>query len=390
MPNVLKKEKQQVVVGALVEGSSIRSTERMTGVHRDTIMRLMLRVGDGCEALMDSELRNLGCRRIQVDELWGFVQKKQRHVRANEDPNRVGDFWTFVAIDADSKLVPTFRLGKRDRRTAWDFMQDVASRVEGRVQISADALPAYIDAITVSFGKRADFGQIVKSYEAEPIGPGRYSPPKVVSAERRVVRGKPRPGPYLDQLHRAAEPDDQDAGPQAHPAHQCVQQEAREPAGRDRATLRALQLRSEAPDVDPETRGTAYDSGNGGRSYGSALDYLGPLGRRPVKLGHYPAKKLLAGAAPSLLSFGRSPLTEIICRAGVRVRTRADESICGRSFYRDSPLFAGRSAAATWTDATSFGVTGRFYAVYCSDCAWHAYCGSSQCFVHALLTRGLA
>ena len=119
MPNVLKKEKQQAVVGALVEGSSIRSTERMTGVHRDTIMRLMLRVGDGCEALMDSELRNLGCRRIQVDELWGFVQKKQRHVRANEDPNRVGDFWTFVAIDADSKLVPTFRLGKRDRRTAW-------------------------------------------------------------------------------------------------------------------------------------------------------------------------------------------------------------------------------------------------------------------------------
>ena len=205
MPNVLKKEKQQAVVGALVEGSSIRSTERMTGVHRDTIMRLMLRVGDGCEALMDSELRNLGCRRIQVDELWGFVQKKQRHVRANEDPNRVGDFRTFVAIDADSKLVPTFRLGKRDRRTAWDFMQDVASRVEGRVQISADALPAYIDAITVSFGKRADFGQIVKSYEAEPIGPGRYSPPKVISAERRVVRGNPDPDhistSYIERLN---------------------------------------------------------------------------------------------------------------------------------------------------------------------------------------------
>ena len=207
MPNVLKKEKQQAVVGALVEGSSIRSTERMTGVHRDTIMRLMLRVGDGCEALMDSELRNLGCRRIQVDELWGFVQKKQRHVRANEDPNRVGDFWTFVAIDADSKLVPTFRLGKRDRRTAWDFMQDVASRLEGRVQISADALPAYVDAITVSFGKRADFGQIVKSYEAEPIGPGRYSPGSVRrtscgSSKKRT--GAPSPARWVNSCGERA------------------------------------------------------------------------------------------------------------------------------------------------------------------------------------------
>ena len=146
---------------------------------------------------------NLG--RIQVDELWGFVKKKQRFVRADEDESRVGDVWTFVAIDAESKLVPAFRLGKRDRATAWAFMKDVASRVEGRVQISADSLPAYIDAVTVAFGGRADFGQIVKSYEAESIGPGRYSPPNVVSVARRVVRGNPNPEhistSYIERLN---------------------------------------------------------------------------------------------------------------------------------------------------------------------------------------------
>ena len=92
MPNVLKQSKQEAVVGALVEGASVRSIERMTGVHRDTIIRLMQRVGAGCEALMDSEFYDLRCRSVQVDELWGFVGKKQRHVRPDDDPNRVGDF----------------------------------------------------------------------------------------------------------------------------------------------------------------------------------------------------------------------------------------------------------------------------------------------------------
>ena len=193
MANVLKHEKQERVISALVEGSSIRSTERMTGVHRDTIMRLMQRVGAGCEAIMDAELRGLDCKRVQVDELWGFVQKKQRHVTEDDNPNRVGDFWTFVAIDADTKLVPTFKVGKRDAQTARAFMHDLASRIEGRVQISADALRAYVDAVDFAFGEDVDFGQIVKSYEAEPIGPGRYSPPKVIATDKRPVWGDPDP-----------------------------------------------------------------------------------------------------------------------------------------------------------------------------------------------------
>ena len=193
MANVLKREKQERVIAALVEGSSVRSTERMTGVHRDTIIRLMKRVGAGCEALMDTEFRDLGCRRIQVDELWGYVHKKQRHVRPEENTSQVGDFWTFVAVDADSKLVPSFKVGKRDAATAHAFMQDLAARLSGRVQVSADALRAYVDAVDMAFGTDVDFGQIVKSYEAEPIGPGRYSPPKVIATEKRAVWGNPDP-----------------------------------------------------------------------------------------------------------------------------------------------------------------------------------------------------
>ena len=193
MANVLKREKQERVIAALVEGSSVRSTERMTGVHRDTIIRLMKRVGAGCEALMDSELRDLGCRRIQVDEIWAYVQKKQRHSQPKDDASQVGDFWTFVAIDADTKLVPNFKVGKRDARTAQAFIDDLASRLSGRVQVSADALSAYVGAIDLAFGTDVDFGQIVKSYEAEPIGPGRYSPPRVVATDKRAVWGNPDP-----------------------------------------------------------------------------------------------------------------------------------------------------------------------------------------------------
>lgn len=191
MANVLKRDKQERVISALVEGSSVRSTERMTGVHRDTIIRLMKRVGAGCLELMDAELRDLDCQRVQVDEIWGYVRKKQRHVLPEDDSNHVGDFWTFVAIDADSKLVPCFRVGKRDAPTAQEFIADLASPLSGRVQVSADALRTYVDAIDLAFGTDVDFGQIVKSYEAEPIGPGRYSPPNVVSADKRVVWGNP-------------------------------------------------------------------------------------------------------------------------------------------------------------------------------------------------------
>lgn len=139
MANNLKREKQIAVVSSLVEGCSIRSAERLTGVHRDTIMRLMLRVGTGCKRVLDFNLRNLNCERIQLDEAWCYVAKKQRHVLPTDDPSRVGDFWCFLAIDADTKLVRSYRVGKRDRATTLAFVKDLRSRLAGRVQLSSDA-----------------------------------------------------------------------------------------------------------------------------------------------------------------------------------------------------------------------------------------------------------
>lgn len=189
--NKLKSEKQEMVIAALVEGSSIRSTERMTGVHRDTIMRLMVRVGKACQALMDQKMRNLRCKRIQVDEIWCYVQKKQRHLKRTDNPNRCGDFWTWVALDAETKLVPAYKVGKRNSFMAKEFISDLSSRLANRVQLSSDMLTLYVDAVEDSFGCEIDYGQIVKFYESEPVGPGRYSPPHVISTERKVVVGNP-------------------------------------------------------------------------------------------------------------------------------------------------------------------------------------------------------
>lgn len=192
--NRLNLDRRTQVVSALVEGNSIRSTERMTGVHRDTIMRLLVEVGTGCTELMDEKMRELTCRRIQV-EIWSYVGKKQRQLRPEDDRTRVGDQWTFVAIDAETKLIPSYLVGKRTAVCANIFMRDLSMRLANRVQLSSDAMDAYADAVERSFGADVDYGQAVKFYEAEPIGPGRDSPPKVVDMEKTVIAGNP------DQRH---------------------------------------------------------------------------------------------------------------------------------------------------------------------------------------------
>jgi IS1 family transposase len=183
------------IINCLVEGNSIRSTERMTQTHRDTICRLLVEVGEGCAKIMDEMMRDLSCQRVQVDEIWSYVQKKQRYVTREDDPRRVGDQWTFVALDPDTKLVPAYRVGKRGRTDAVAFMADLSERLSDRVQRSCDALNTYVDAVERAFDTDVDYGQAVKFYEAEPIGAGRYSPPRVVRSERHVVAGKP------DQQH---------------------------------------------------------------------------------------------------------------------------------------------------------------------------------------------
>ncbi len=179
------------IIGCLVEGNSIRSTERMTNTHRDTIMRLVVEGGNGCATLADEQMRNLGCQRIEVDEIWSYVGKKQMHLKPTDDRRRLGDQWTFVAIDPQTKLIPVYRVGKRTRENAVAFMSDLSERLTNRVQISSDALTSYVDAVERAFGADVDYGQIVKFYDAEPIGPGRYSPPRVTRVERTVIAGSP-------------------------------------------------------------------------------------------------------------------------------------------------------------------------------------------------------
>ena len=192
MTNVLNRTKQLAVVGALVEGCSIRSTERMLGVHRDTVMRLGARVGEGCAVLLDEMMRDLTCERLELDELWAFIGKKQRHVRKDDDSSRVGDMWTWVAIDAQTKLVPTFMTGKRDADTAQAFIKDLAARLRNRVQVTTDGLRTYVAPIAEHFGSAGvDYAQLHKTYEAEPTGPGRYSPPKVTGTEKTPIFGSP-------------------------------------------------------------------------------------------------------------------------------------------------------------------------------------------------------
>ena len=192
MANVLPREKQIAVISALAEGTGIRQTERITGVNRETVMNLGVRVGKGCAAILDQKMRGLSCQHLQFDEIWGFIGKKERHLKADDDPT-LGDVWTFCAIDPETKLVPSFKVGKRDHETANAFVADVASRMAGRIQISADALGAYVNAIENVYGADVDFAQIIKTYFTDNsiIAERKFSAPEIVITEKKRVSGFP-------------------------------------------------------------------------------------------------------------------------------------------------------------------------------------------------------
>ncbi len=192
MANVLSTDKQAAIISALAEGSGIRQIERITGVHRDTIMRLGVRVGKGCATLLDRKMQNLPCHQLQFDEIWGFIGKKERHCTVDDAPE-IGDVWTFCAIDSDTKIVPSFKVGKRDSVTANAFVSDVASRMRNRVQISSDALKAYIEAVEQAFGANVDFAQIVKTYthDESQTSERKYSAARFVISEKNSVSGFP-------------------------------------------------------------------------------------------------------------------------------------------------------------------------------------------------------
>jgi IS1 family transposase len=192
MANVLPLEKKIAVVSMLCEGTSIRSIERITGVHRDTVMRLGVRMGEGCKKIMDEKLRGLACKRVEIDEVWGFIGMKQKTANRKNAGETMGDVWTWVALDADTKLVPAFAVGQRDQQMADELTEDLATRLTHRVQISTDALKAYQGAIERAFGTDVDYGNIVKTFSSSDVeNQRRYSPPEVIKVERAVVSGNP-------------------------------------------------------------------------------------------------------------------------------------------------------------------------------------------------------
>lgn len=194
MANNLSTEKKVMAVSMLAEGNSIRSIERMTGIHRDTVMRLGVRVGEGCAKIQDEKMRNLTCHHIEVDEIWGFIGAKRKIAK---QVGAYGDVWTFIALDPDTKLIPSYVVGKRDAYHSKAFIADLAERITNRTQISSDALSTYADAIERGFGSEVDYGQISKTYALTNLNKdaaSRYSPAEVVKIEKVVMSGMPDVG----------------------------------------------------------------------------------------------------------------------------------------------------------------------------------------------------
>mgnify|MGYP001561240293 CR=1 FL=1 len=192
MANILKREKQEMILKLLVEGNSVRSTSRLTGAHVKTILDLLVRVGEACERVHDETMRDLPCEDIQLDEIWCFVAKKQRHLDQG-DPTEWGDAYTFTALDRKTKLIAAYTVGKRDGWNAASVLLDLQARLAPRARtlLSSDGFEAYPNAVEGAFGSDADYGMIVKDYGSEDAGRGRYSPPKVLGVEKLAVSGHP-------------------------------------------------------------------------------------------------------------------------------------------------------------------------------------------------------
>lgn len=192
--NSLKKEKQTQIISALVEGNSLRATARMCDVAFNTVLKLLPQIGAACLEYQDKALRNLTCKRIQCDEIWSFCYAKEQNVPADKQGQfGYGDVWTWVAIDADTKLVPSFMVGTRGARTAKAFMDDLASRLASRVQLTTDGHRVYLNAVEEAFGSEIDYAMLVKLYGNDSESEKRYSPAECIGCQNVGISGHPDP-----------------------------------------------------------------------------------------------------------------------------------------------------------------------------------------------------
>jgi IS1 family transposase len=191
--NKLTVEKQTQIVGMLVEGMSLRAITRLTGASINTVTKLLVDIGVAAADYQDKTLRNLKCKRIQCDEIWAFCYAKERNVPSDKKGKfGYGDVWTWTSIDADTKLVPSFLIGNRDARSARMFIEDLASRLASRVQLTTDGLKVYLEAVEGAFGCEIDYAMLVKTYESSQEET-RYSPAVCTSCESKPVTGHPDP-----------------------------------------------------------------------------------------------------------------------------------------------------------------------------------------------------
>jgi IS1 family transposase len=192
--NQLTRDKRVRVMAALVEGNSIRSTVRMTGVAKNTVVKLLCDIGQACERYHDKVMVNLSCKQLQVDEIWSFCYAKQKNVpEEHQGEFGYGDVWTWTAIDTDTKLIPQWLVGLRDAEWANAFVSDLAYRLKDRVQLTSDGLKVYLNAVEEAFGGEVDYATLVKVYgkprEEEVLH--RYSPSDVVGCQLAVIQGNP-------------------------------------------------------------------------------------------------------------------------------------------------------------------------------------------------------
>jgi IS1 family transposase len=192
--NRLTTERRAQILGMMVEGNSIRAIVRMTGASKNTVIKLLEDAGEAFSDYQDRTLRNLSCKRLQLDEIWAFCYAKQRNVMlAKAAPEDAGDLWTWVAIDADTKLVPSWRIGDRSGATATEFVCDLSGRLANRVQVTSDGHRAYLEAIEAGFGADVDYAQLIKLYGEVPHPAGRYSPAAIQGTKTYCCTGKPDP-----------------------------------------------------------------------------------------------------------------------------------------------------------------------------------------------------
>ncbi len=192
--NRLPLPKRAQILGLLVEGNSLRAASRLADVSFNSVLKFVADMGCACAAYQDKALRNLRSQRIQVDEAWAFVYAKAKNVRgAKKAPEFAGDVWTWVGIDAQSKLAVSWWVGNRDGETAKAFIGDLASRLTSRVQLTSDGHKAYLEAIEEAFGDDIDYAQLVKIYGTAPEAEKRYSPAECIGCERAKITGNPDP-----------------------------------------------------------------------------------------------------------------------------------------------------------------------------------------------------